>query len=539
MRSTMGDGALTTTSILRQAERVFAGTRVGTYDGEEVHHRPLAGIAADARRLASGLAELGVRPDDRVATLCWNHSRHLATYYAVPGLGAVLHTLNLRLAAEQIRDIVRHAGDTVLLVDARLAPMLEPVAEELARQLRQVIVLDDELPDPPPVEIPFEATFGFDEVLAAGAADFEFPEVDERSAAILCYTTGTTGAPKGVAYSHRSTWLQSLAVCSGNAYGLSERDNALLAVPMFHANAWSLPFACWQVGAEMLLVQEFLQGDHLAKLIESERISFGAGVPTVLDDVLRAALAEGRDLGSVRMLICGGSSVPPVLIERWAEQGVELLQGWGMTETNPLCAIAKPPRGTPPAEEMRWRSRTGRPIHGVELRIADEDGAELPWDDEAVGEIQVRGPWVTAAYFEDPAPEKFADGWLRTGDVGRVDAAGFVQITDRTKDVIKSGGEWISSIDLENTVMAHPTVREAAVVGVPDERWGERPLVYLVLEDGATLDVEALRAHVGAAMPRWCVPDPARWRTIAEVPKTSVGKFDKKALRAMSKEVEA
>jgi fatty-acyl-CoA synthase len=533
MRSTMQDGALTTTSILRQAERVFAEREVGTYDGEAVRRRSVAAIAADARRLASGLAALGVRPDDRVATLCWNHTRHLAAYYAVPGLGAVLHTLTLRLAPEQIADIVRHAGDSVLLVDARLAALLEPVADELAARLRQIVVLDDELPDAPPSQVPFAETIGYDEVLAAGSPSFEFGDLDERSAAILCYTTGTTGAPKGVAYSHRSTWLQSLAVCSGNAYGLSERDNALLAVPMFHANAWSLPFACWQVGAEMLLVQEFLQGPPLARLIDTERISFGAGVPTVLDDVLRAALAEGRDLSSLRMLICGGSSVPPVLIERWAEQGVELLQGWGMTETNPLCAIAKPPRGTPAAEEMAWRSRTGRPIHGVELRIADEDGAELPWDDEAVGEIQVRGPWVTGSYYEDPAPERFADGWLRTGDVGRVDAAGFVQITDRTKDVIKSGGEWISSIDLENTVMAHPSVREAAVVGVPDERWGERPLVYLVLEDGAELDVETLREHVRGAMPRWCVPDEGRWRVLDEVPKTSVGKFDKKALRAL------
>ena len=539
MRSTMQDAPLTTTSILRQAERVFATARVGTYDGEAVRRRPLGEIAAGARRLASGLRALGVEPDDRVATLCWNHSRHLEAYYAVPGIGAVLHTLNLRLAPEQILQIARHAGDSVLLVDARLAPLLEPIAEELAAQLRQVVVLGDELPDPPPVEVPFDDTVAYEDVLAAGSAAFEFPDLDERSAAILCYTTGTTGAPKGVAYSHRSTWLQSLAVCSGNAYGLSERDNALLAVPMFHANAWSLPFACWQVGAEMLLVQEFLQGPHLAKLIDSERISFGAGVPTVLDDVVRAALAEGRDLSSLRMLICGGSSVPPVLIERWAEQGVELLQGWGMTETNPLCAIAKPPRGTAPEDEMAWRSRTGRPIHGVELRIADEDGAELPWDDEAVGEIQVRGPWVTGSYYLDPAPEKFADGWLRTGDVGRVDAAGFVQITDRTKDVIKSGGEWISSIDLENTVMAHPSVREAAVIGVPDERWGERPFVFLVLEPGAELDVEALRAHVAATMPRWCVPEPERWRAIEEVPKTSVGKFDKKALRARAPEAVA
>ena len=329
MRSTMGDGALTTTSILRQAERVFAGTRVGTYDGEEVHHRPLAEIAADARRLASGLIELGVRPDDRVATLCWNHSRHLEAYYAVPGLGAVLHTLNLRLPPEQILEIVRHAEDSVLLVDARLAAILEPVAEPLAELVRQVVVLDDELAAPPPVEVPFERTIGYSAVLAAGSPSFEFPDLDERSAAILCYTTGTTGRPKGVAYSHRSTWLQSLAVCSGNAYGLSEGDRALLAVPMFHANAWGLPFACWQVGAEMLLVQEFLQGPHLARLIEAERITFGAGVPTVLDDVVRSARAEGRDVSSLRMLICGGSSVPPVLIERWAEEGIELLRGGG------------------------------------------------------------------------------------------------------------------------------------------------------------------------------------------------------------------
>ena len=531
MRSTMQDYALTTTAILRGAERIFADRSVGTYDGESVARRSVGDLGAGARRLAAGLRELGVRPDDRVATLCWNHSRHLEAYYAVPGLGAVLHTLNLRLAPEQILEIVRHAGDTVLLVDARLAATLAPIAAPLAEQLRSVVVLADEVPGAAG-EIPFEDPIAYEDVLAAGEESFEFPDLDERSAAILCYTTGTTGPPKGVAYSHRSTWLQSLAVCSGNAYGLSERDRALLAVPMFHANAWSLPFACWHVGADMLLVQEFLQGSHLAGLIESEQVSFAAGVPTVLDDVVRTAAAEGRDLSSLRLLICGGSAVPPVLIERWAEAGVELLQGWGMTETNPLCAVARPPRDTPAAEEMAWRTRTGRPIHGVELRISDENGAELPWDDEAVGEIQVRGPWVTGSYYEDPAPEKFAAGWLRTGDVGRVNSAGFVQITDRTKDVIKSGGEWISSIELENTVMGHPSVREAAVIGVVDERWGERPLVCLALEPGAELDVAALRSHVAASMPRWCVPDAERWRLVDEVPKTSVGKFDKKALRA-------
>jgi fatty-acyl-CoA synthase len=536
MRSTMQDAPLTTTAILRQAERVFPNARVGTYDGETVHFRTAAEITAGARRLGSGLLALGVKPDDRVATLCWNHSHHLEAYFGVPGIGAILHTLNLRLAPEQIRDIVLHAGDTVLIVDARLATMLEPVAAELAEQLDHVIIVDDDLLDPPPVDVPFADTIPYEDVLAKGSPDFEFPELDERSAAILCYTTGTTGEPKGVAYSHRSVWLHSLAVCTGNAYSLSERDNVLFAVPMFHANAWSLPYACWQVGAEMLMVQEFLQGPHLAKLIDQQKISFGAGVPTVLDDVLRSAHADGRDISTVRQLICGGSSVPPVLIERWAADGVEMLQGWGMTETISLCALAKPPRETPHEEEMIWRTRAGRPVHGVELRIADEDGTELPWDDEAVGEIQVRGPWVTGSYFKNPAPEKFADGWLRTGDVGRVNAAGYVQITDRTKDVIKSGGEWISSIDLENTVMAHPTVREAAVIGVPDERWGERPYVYLVLEDGAELEVAALRTHVGETMPRWCVPEESRWQAIAEVPKTSVGKFDKKALRAQTPE---
>jgi fatty-acyl-CoA synthase len=349
----------------------------------------------------------------------------------------------------------------------------------------------------------------------------------------MCYTSGTTGNPKGVVYSHRSTVLHSMSVNAGIAVGLTEHDRVLPIVPMFHANAWGLPYAAWYAGASFVMPDRFLQAEPLAKLIESERPTVAGAVPTIWSDLHRYSQEHPVDMSSFRLVVCGGSAVPRSLMERFeSDHGVRIIQGWGMTETSPLAALAYPPRGVElgTTEEMDWRAQAGRVLSGVELRIVDDAGNPMPWDGEAVGEIEVRGPWVTASYYLDPATEKFDDGWLRTGDVGSVEPNGFIRITDRAKDVIKSGGEWISTVELENHLMAHPDVIEAAVIGVADARWDERPLACVVCSEGSSATAADLQAFLADKVAKWQVPE--RWAFIDEVPKTSVGKFDKKVLRA-------
>ncbi len=350
----------------------------------------------------------------------------------------------------------------------------------------------------------------------------------------MCYTSGTTGNPKGVVYSHRSTFLHSIGVLQGCAVTFSDRDRVLPVVPMFHANAWGFAYAAWMAGASLVMPGRFLQAEPLARLIELERPTHAGAVPTIWTDLLNYALANPSvDLSSLHTVLCGGSAVPRSLMERYeAELDIRIVQGWGMTETSPLAAVSIPPKGVEPGtvEDIDWRAKTGRVIAGVELRIVADDGTVLPWDGEAVGEIQVRGPWVTGSYYRDPDPEKFDDGWLRTGDIASVTPNGFIQISDRAKDVIKSGGEWISSVELEVHLMAHPHIVEAAVIAVPDPRWEERPLACVVLKENTSVDARELCDFLGARIARWQLPE--RWTFIEEVPKTSVGKFDKKVLRA-------
>jgi fatty-acyl-CoA synthase len=369
----------------------------------------------------------------------------------------------------------------------------------------------------------------YEDLLATAPERFDWPVVEELDAALICYTTGTTGAPKGVVYSHRSTYLHSLMVCAPNAFAIGERDSLALVVPMFHANAWGLPFAGWWMGADLLMPREFLQGPHLARLIEAERGTFVAGVPTVLDDLLTSARAEGRDLASLRLVNGGGSALPPSLIERWLEAGIDTVQGWGMTETSPLASISRPSKESSPQESVALRAMAGRPVHGVEMRIVGEDGGALPWDGSSVGEVEVRGPTITSSYYREPAPERFDDGWLRTGDVGTIDSRGYLRLTDRIKDVIKSGGEWVSSIELEGALLFHPAVADAAVIGVADDRWGERPLACIVPADGSPPSLDSLREHLDGRVPRWWIPE--RWAWLDLIPRTSVGKIDKNALR--------
>jgi fatty-acyl-CoA synthase len=533
MLGTMQDFPLTIGMLFRHGATQHGDSVVVTLEGDHRRSATFSEVAARATELAAGLAQLGVEPGDRVGTFCWNTQEHLEAYLAVPSMGAVLHTLNIRLFPEQLSYVVEHADDRVVIVDDSLVPLLAKVAGGLSNVERYVVVGDGDCSTlaeaAPQVEI-----LRYDELLGTGADGFTWPEMDERAAAAMCYTSGTTGNPKGVVYTHRSTFLHSLALCSAGCLGVTENDRILPVVPMFHANAWGLPYVAWMTGADLLMPGRYLQADPLAGFIADERATIAGAVPSIWSDLLRYADAnpDAIDFSSLRLVPCGGSAVPQALIEAFEERhGVEILQAWGMTETSPVAAVAHPPKGVGVGDPgaIGWRVRAGRAVPGVELRIMGDDGP-APWDDETIGELEVRGPWITGAYYRDPGSDRFDDGWLRTGDMGTIDARGYVRITDRSKDVIKSGGEWISSVELENHLMAHPSVAEASVIGVPDPRWEERPLACVVPVAGRNLDVAELRAFLATRVAKWQVPE--RWAFIAEVPKTSVGKFDKKALRA-------
>ncbi len=528
--STMQDFPLTITTVLRHGGTVHANAECVTWTDTGPRRTTFGAIAANAHRLAHALARLGVQAGDRVGTFMWNSSEHMEAYLAIPSMGAVLHTLNIRLFPEQLAYMINHAEDKVIIVDDSLVPLLAKIAAELTSVERFIVVGDGDA-SALGTERPIVR---YGELLAAAPADdYPWPDIDERQAAAMCYTSGTTGNPKGVAYSHRSIFLHALASMATGALGISERDRILLIVPMFHVNAWGIPFTALMCGASLVMPGRFLQAEPLTRMVKEERVTFSGAVPTIWADVWRFGEEHDVDLSSLQTIICGGSAVPRTLMENFERKyGVRIIQAWGMTETSPLAAVAHAPArvaiGSP--DEMEWRARTGRVVAGVELRIVDDMGNALPWDGEAVGEIEVRGPWITGAYFRDPAPEKFDDGWLRTGDVGSVSSEGFIQITDRAKDVIKSGGEWISSVELENLLMGHPDVVEASVIGVPDPRWDERPLACVVRQTDSGVDAAALAAYLGGHVAKWQVPE--RWSFIDEVPKTSVGKFDTKVLRA-------
>jgi fatty-acyl-CoA synthase len=522
MNSTMQDAPLSITEIFRHGAQVYPDSEIITFEGEQARHTSYAKVAERVNRLAGALRTLGIVPGDRVGTLCWNHQEHLEAYFAIPCMGAILHTLNLRLPPSQLAQIINHAEDRVVIVDDSLAPLLASVIDQCPSIEKVIVVGSGEVAG-------LGEPLAYETLLAAESPTFDWPAIDERSAASMCYTTGTTGDPKGVAYSHRSVFLHSFAVWG--TFRLDDRGRLLIIVPMFHVNAWGTPYAGWMVGSALLLPGRFLQPQGLCDFIQQERPTFTGGVPTILTAVLNHVQATGRDVSSIKTAVCGGSAVPATLIEAYRDVlGIELWQAWGMTETSPIATIARPPKGTAPEDEMYYRSKTGRVVPGVELRLVDDSGAVVPHDGESVGEIEVRGPWITASYYKAETPEKFHDGWLRTGDVGNIDARNYVQITDRSKDVIKSGGEWISSVELETLLVGHPAVAEAAVVGVPDERWAERPLALVVLKPGATATPDELREFLAPKVARWWLPE--RWTFVDELPKTSVGKLDKKLIRS-------
>ena len=532
MRSTMMDVPLTVTSIMRYGTTAFRDKEVLTNTGDGVRRETYGEVARRAARLANALRRLGTDGDQRVATFMWNNAEHLEAYLAVPSMGAVLHTLNIRLSAAQIAYIATHAEDTAVMVDASLVPLFAEVLPQ-AKTIRHVLITGTPAgslpPDAAALAAPGVEVHGYEDLLAAEPDSFAWPELDERSAASMCYTSGTTGNPKGVVYSHRSIYLHAMGPCLGNTFGFSERDRVLPIVPMFHVNSWGFPFSAVLCGATTIMPDRHMHPDAIVRLIEAERPTVAAGVPTIWQGVLQHIRAHGGDLSSLRLVIAGGAAVPHSLMKAYDDLGVTLVQAWGMTETSPLGSVANPPAGVTGAGAWPYRDSAGRLFCTIEARLAGDGDAVLPQDGEAVGEIEVRGPWVTGSYYKDDDPAKFHDGWLRTGDVGSIDEESFIRINDRSKDVIKSGGEWISSVELENALMAHPDVLEAAVIGVPDDKWGERPFAAVVVRDGVDVSAEHLRDHLAASVPRWQLPE--RWAYIDEVPKTSVGKFSKRTMR--------
>jgi fatty-acyl-CoA synthase len=529
MDSTMQDFPLTVTGILRHGTTWYSGRKVITKTPDGYREICFGELGTRVAQLSHGLRGLGVVPGDRVATFMWNNQEHLEAYFAAPCMGAVLHTLNIRLAGEQIVFIAEQAEDSVVLVDMSLVPLLAPILPKMTTVDTVVAVGDGDIG---PLTESGKNVVRYRDVVDGQPLDYDWPELDEKSAAAMCYTSGTTGNPKGVVYSHRSSYLHSMSLCAANALGIRDGDRVLPVVPMFHANAWGQPYTAVMAGADLLMPDRYLQAEPLVDMIEQHRPTLAAAVPTIWNDVLQFLHANpDRDISSLRTVACGGSAVPLGMMKEYQERyGVVILQGWGMTETSPLAALATPPPEVTEADAWTLRASAGRVMNGVEVRIVDDGGAVLPSDGKAVGEIEIRGPWITGSYYLNADPSKFDDGWLRTGDVGRIDPEGFITLTDRAKDVIKSGGEWISSVELELCIMEHPAVLEAAVVAIPDDRWQERPLATVVVKKDASVTAAELRKHLCDKVARFWLPE--RWTFIDEVPKTSVGKFDKKRIRS-------
>ena len=518
---------LRVTPFLARAERYFGAREVVTRTAGGAHRSCWSEIAERARRLASSLAQIGLEPFERVATLAWNTHRHVELYYAVPGARLVLHTLNLRLHADQLAWIAAHADDRVIFVDDSLVPLLESIAPRLPRVRAWVLMGDGPLP-----ATTLSPAWRYEELVARGDPKFPLADGHENEAALLCYTSGTTGNPKGVLYSHRSLAHASILMATVDGFGLCERDSILVAVPLFHAAGWCMPYVGAMVGAKLVLPGPNLQPADALAAIDAERVTFSAGVPTLWSGVAGLAERGGRSLAPLARVICAGSAVPAALIERFERLGVDLRQAWGKTEV-PLGTRARV-KATFAVEDSAARAELlahqGLPVPTVEIRIVDAEGRALPEDGEASGELQVRGPNVVSSYFgAEHAEPVERDGWFSTGDVATIDAEGYLVIRDRTKDVIKSGGEWISSVELELLLAQHPKVSEAAVIARPDEKWVERPLACIVARPGETPTAEELRDFLAPKVARWSNPD--SFAFVPEIPKTSVGKLDKKRLR--------
>jgi fatty-acyl-CoA synthase len=531
MQGLMMDYPLTLIHILERSAKLFPRQEIVSKTPHGMHRYSYADFHRRVHALAHVLATLGVQQGDRVGTLCWNSFRHLELYFAIPCYGAVMHTLNLRLPCDQLAYIINHAEDQVMFVDASLFDLLEPIRDQIPSVKRFVILPDQENP-----------AADYERLLqSAPAQPYIWPRLDENTAAATCYTSGTTGNPKGVIYSQRALFLHSFALAMADSFAISERDVILQIVPMFHANGWGIPFAAVMTGARLVLPGRDLQPADIAGHIQNERVTFTAGVPTIWMNLYGYLENHQYDLSSLRMVVCAASAMPRHLIE-WFEKkhGVHFHLAWGMTETTPIAtfmAVKKHLTGLPEKEHFDLLARHGLPIAGVDIRIVDAEGVELPWDGSTMGELQTRGPWVTGGYYNDPrGDEAFSDGWFRTGDVATIDPEGYLQIMDRTKDLVKSGGEWISSVDLENAIMAHPKVMEAAVIAVFHPKWQERPLACVVPfeQHRAEITKQEILDFLAGRIVKWWLPDDIVF--LDAVPKTSVGKFNKRALREQFKD---
>jgi len=532
MQSTMMQVKLSLNHFLERAGKLFGGVEIVSRMPDKSLHRTTYGdFHRRAKRLAEALQKAGIRKGDRVGTLMWNHYAHYEAYFGIIASGGVLHTLNLRLAPEEIGFIANHAEDRIVIVDDILLPLLEQFRH--LTKIEQVVVVPL---TGKPVAAPY---IDYEAFLATATGDWDYPDHEEDDPVAMCYTSGTTGRPKGVVYSHRSQVLHSLMLATPDAVGMSGRDVILPVVPMFHANAWGVPYTAAMLGTKVVFPGPHLHPDDLLPLLESEKVTLSCGVPTIWLGMIQIL---DRDPGKYRLrpgmrLTVGGSAVPESLIRGFARHGTDILQGWGMTETSPLATVSRPNQlqgDLTEDERFAVQALQGYPLPLVDLRIIGDDG-EQPWDGEAVGEIQVHGPWITGSYHNLPqSQDSFTeDGWLRTGDVASVSPIGYVKITDRTKDLIKSGGEWISSVDLENAIMGHPAVAEAAVIAVPHPKWAERPLAVIVLRQGKTATVDEMKAFLATKFAKWAVPD--AYEFVDAIPRTSTGKFLKTRLREQYK----
>ncbi len=545
----MMDQPLLVSAILRHAARWHGDAPlVSRLPSGALGRSDWASCGARAAQLASALQAIGVEAGERVATLAWNTTRHLELYYAVPGMGAVLHTVNPRLFPEQLRFILEHADDRLVFIDPQLLSLALSLAPGLP-QIRRWVVLCDAaelalvaaslatpigepaVPGEPGGLAALKGLQDYESFVHGHASHFDWPLLDERTAASLCYTSGTTGDPKGVLYSHRSTVLHAMALIQPDAAALSARETLLPVVPMFHVNAWGMPYAAGMVGASLVLPGARLDGDTLFDLMESEQVSLAIGVPTVWLGLLDTLRTRGRAPRGLQRLLVGGAACPPALADAYHQDfGVRVQQAWGMTETSPIATMAAARHATPAAQAARVHETQGRPLFGIDIAVVDGEGRALPHDGSSAGELLVRGAWVASAYYR--APEGTAclqDGWFPTGDVAHIDGEGLVRITDRSKDVIKSGGEWISSIELENAALLHPDVQEAAAIGLAHPRWGERPLLLVVARPGTTPDRASLLALLSGRMARWWLPDDVMF--VSNLPHTATGKLSKRTLR--------
>ncbi|MCL4530441.1 MAG: long-chain fatty acid--CoA ligase [Chloroflexi bacterium] len=536
MQGQMMDYQLTLTPLLERARRLFPKKEIVTKAGPSLERFTYGEMTERVARLSNALEKLGVRRGDRVATFAWNNVRHLELYFAVPCMGAVLHPLNLRLPADQLTYIVAHADDQVLFVDPTLLPVVEKLAPQL-KSIKHYVVMGDKIPE----GTTLSPVHSYEELLANASPEYPWPHLNENDAAAMCYTSGTTGNPKGVVYSHRSIYLHSLGLSMSDSFGISERDVCLPVVPMFHVLAWGTPFAAVMLGTKLVFPGPHLQPRDLAELIQSEKVTITAGVPTLWLGLLALLDKERYDLSSLREMIVGGAAAPQSMIEAFEKKhGIRVVHAWGMTEMSPLGTVShlkSYQQDLPEEERFAIRAKQGLSVPGVDIRAVDDSGKEIPWDGKAFGELQVRGPWIVSSYYnDDRSADSFMDGWFRTGDVVTIDPEGFVQIVDRTKDLVKSGGEWISSQDLENVIMAHPKVLEAAVIAVPHPKWQERPLACVVPKPDYkdNLTKAEIYDHLRTRFDKMYLPDDIVF--IDAVPKTSVGKFDKKVLRQQYKD---